>query len=155
MNGPRPDEEAIQARIGELENQNAHHAPRASAEWLEYQAMHDALGIDLPEIINEVGGVWNDHTQAYETVVQTVRQKAHDMVQRRIRSAEFSREYSHYVAAVRTGNNARGLHSGVHDPQADHSADVGSEHSGDDSQRLGSDLRGDPAGADGPAEPGS
>ena len=146
-------DEMLQEQIRILENEDAHHADRESAAWLNYQACHDALGIKLPEIINAAGGIWNDHTQKWEHTQESRATKADGVVQRRIRLAEFSRELGAYSAVVQRSDPTRGLPGGVHNPTPDHPAGVRTEHGSDDPERDGSDLRGDEGQPDDAAEP--
>ena len=72
------------------------------------------------EILRADGGMWNDYTQSWETVVPTRVEKAHGLVQRRRRSADFRREYESYIDSVSRGSaDAGGLRLGVYDPEAD------------------------------------
>ena len=78
-------------------------------------------GVDVltGELISEDRGMWNDYTQSWEKIVLSRAQKTNDLVQQRRRSADFSREYEHYVAANSSRDIPGRLHSGVHDPEDD------------------------------------
>jgi len=119
-----PTQEDMIDYLAQLENQGAHHAARDSAEWLEYQGVADALGL-TPDIWNEDGDKWNDTTQKYEKIIESDRTKAHGMVQRRIRAAEFRREYWAYRTDLQHRDVTGRLPGGVHDITDDPAVDVG------------------------------
>ena len=155
MNGPyETGEENLIEYLRQLEDQNAHHADRKSLEWIEYQSVVDALGI-IPNIVRESdGATWNDHTQSWEIIGTTPRQEAHDLVQRRLRTASFSRQYGDYRATVQYRDDARGLPIGVHDPADVDIPDVGTHDGGDGGKRPVRSVRGHEAESDGTAESG-
>ena len=139
--------------LRQLENQNAHHASRDSAEWAEYQSVMDALGIS-PEISSEEGAIWNDHTQAYEKIIESDTTKAHGVVQRRIQRADFSRQYRAYRTANEHRDAARRLSGGVYNPADDPAADVRGSSGGDHNESPGSGVRSDEIERSEPAGPG-
>jgi len=137
-------EECVE-RLRILEDENAHHAPRESAAWHEYQALVDILNIqpviERPE--SEGGGIWNDSTQLWEVLQASDATKAHDLVQRRVQAAEFGRQYGAYRAADGGLGLTRRLSGGVHDPADDLARDLRSVDDSDRAEharsRLGSD----------------
>ena len=95
--------------------------------------------------IRLVEGTWNDYTQRWETIQPSRRQKTYELVQRRLRLAEFSRQFSAYRAAVSEFDASRGLPGGVHGPEADRIGGIRTVDSGNDLERGGGDLRSDSA----------